>query len=61
MLCTGQLQSELLLMKAHVEVVYFMGCPNAAAVFEVLKKHGISFGFVIQDRLPSGDPKRTLS
>lgn len=48
-------------MNAHVEVVYLIGCPHAAVVFEALKGNSIPFGFVIQDRLPKGDPKHGLS
>lgn len=48
-------------MSSSVEVVYFIGCPNATLVFNALKGNGIPFEVVIQDRLPKGDQKRALS
>ncbi len=48
-------------MSGKVEIVYFLGCPNASVVIEILRSNRIPFEMVIQNRLLDNNPKKNLS
>lgn len=48
-------------MKAQVEVIYFLGCPNAIKVIEAMQAGSIAFDIVIQDQLPQSDSRLSMS
>ncbi len=43
---------------AELKLIYFAGCPNAAAARAILQESGMPFEEVRQDDLPENDPLR---